>query len=310
MKLARITCILLAAIPVSFGASKEIIELQRDVAQLQEQVRSLQKAIDQLTVVAQQALEVGNRSNTSIAVMDRTLSEATKRVVDGMQQPMTSLGAKVDTLSEDYRNLRENVNDMSSRMGKLDAKLTDLINLVSLLKTAPPPPPQPGSDNPQTPPGTVQPTSSGPATPPPGLKAEKLYSDGVRDYMGSSYDVALSEFTDYVKYFNETTFAPNAQFYIGSIYYKKQDYPNALQAFDAVLEHYSDNPKTAGAHFWKGKTLLSMGKRDAAAKEFKEVVNKYPSSDVVQAARTELRNLGLSSGTETGAPTKGRSRRR
>jgi TolA-binding protein len=40
----------------------------------------------------------------------------------------------------------------------------------------------------------------------------------------------------------------------------------------------------AAAHFWKGKTLLSMGKRDAAAKEFREVVNKYPSSDVVQAS--------------------------
>jgi TolA-binding protein len=308
MKLARITCILLAAVPLSFGASKEIIELQRDVAQLQEQVRSLQKAIDQLTVVAQQALEVGNRSNTSIAVMDRTLSEATKRVVDGMQQPMTSLGAKVDTLSEDYRNLRENVNDMTSRMGKLDAKLTDLINLVSLLKTAPPPPPQPGTENPT--PGTVPPTSSGSATPPPGLKSDKLYTDAYRDYTGGTYDVALGEFIDYVKYFNDTQFAPDAQFYIGSIYYKKQDFPNALQAFDAVLEHYSDNRRTAGAHFWKGKTLLSMGKRDAAAKEFREVIGKYPSSDVVNPARTELRNLGLNSGTETGAPTKGRPRRR
>jgi TolA-binding protein len=312
MKLAGITCVLLAAMPLSFGASKEIIELQRDVAQLQEQVRSLQKAIDQLTVVAQQALEVGNRSNTSIAVMDRTLSEATKHVVDGMQQPMTSLGAKVDTLSEDYRNLRENVNDMTSRIGKLDAKMTDLMNLMQVMAARMPAsqPPPTGAENPQ-PPGTVPTTTTtGPQTPPPGLKSDKLYSDAYRDYMGGSYDVALAGFIDYVKYFNETQFAPDAQFYIGSIYYKKQDYPNAQLAFDAVLEHYSDNRRTAGAHFWKGKTLLSMGKRDAAAKEFREVVNKYPSSDVAQAARTELRNLGLNSGTETGAPTKGRPRRR
>lgn len=311
MKLAGITCVLLAAMPLSFGANKETIELQRDVAQLQEQVRSLQKAIDQLTVVAQQALEVSNRSNTSIAVMDRTLMESVKRVVDGMQQPITSLGAKVDTLSEDYRNLRENVNDLSSRMGKLDAKMTDVMNLLQMLaaRQTAPPPPQPGSENPQTP-GTVPPSSSGPQIPPPGLKSDKLYTDAVRDYTGGTYDVALSEFLDYVKYFNDTQYAPDAQFYVGSIYYKKQDYPNALLAFDAVLEHYSDNRRTAGAHFWKGKTLLSMGKRDAAAKEFREVVNKYPSSDVVQAARTELRNLGLSSGTETAAPTKGRPRRR
>jgi len=311
MKLARITCVFLAAMPLSFGASKEIIELQRDVAQLQDQVRAIQKSLDQLTLLTQQALDLGSRSNTSLAVMDRALSETTKQMQQAISAPIMSVGTKVDNLSEDYRNLRENVNDLGARMGKLDAKMTDLINIVSLLKTqAPPPPAQPGSENPGTP-GSQSPVTGVPApqTPPPGLKSEKLYSDAVRDYTGGSYDVAMSEFTDYVKYFNETQFAPNAQFYIGSIYYKKQDYANALQAFDAVLEHYSDNPKTAGSHYWKGKTLLAMGKRDAAAKEFREVISKYPSSDVVQAARTELRNLGLSSG-EGAAPTKGRSRRR
>jgi tol-pal system protein YbgF len=310
MKLVRITCILLAAMPLSFGASKEIIELQRDVAQLQEQVRAMQKSLDQLTLLTQQALDVGNRSNTSLAVMDRAMTETTKQIQQAVSAPIMAVGTKVDSLSEDYRNLRENVNDLGARMGKFDAKMTDLINLVSLLKTqAPAPPPQPGMENPVTP-GSQPPVTGvpAPATPPAGLKSEKLYSDAVRDYTGGTYDVALSEFTDYVKYFNETQFAPNAQFYIGSIYYKKQDYPNALQSFDAVLEHYSDNPKTASAHYWKGKTLLAMGKRDAAAKEFREVISKYPSSDVVNAARTELRNLGLSSGEA--APTKGRPRRR
>ena len=308
MKLAGITCVLLAAMPLSFGASKEIIELQRDVAQLQDQVRTMQKTLDQLTVLAQQALDVGNRSNTSLAVMESKLTDTTKSMRDGVSAPLMSVGTKMENMSEDHRNLRETVTDLASRMGKLDAKITDLINIVSL-QVRPPAPPPPGTENPVTP-GTAPPATSGPQTPPAGLKSEKLYSDGVRDYTGGTYDVALSEFMDYVKYFNETIFAPNAQFYIGSIYYKKQDYPNALQAFDAVLEHYSDNPKTAAAHFWKGKTLLSMGKRDAAAKEFREVVNKYPSSDVVQAARTELRNLGLSSGPGTGAPPKGRSRHR
>lgn len=307
MKLAGITCILLAAIPVSFAASKEIIELQRDVAQLQDQVRAMQKTLDQLTLMTQQALDVGNRSNTSLAVMDRALTETTKSMQQAISAPIMNVGTKVDNLSEDYRNLRETVNDLAARMGKLDSKMTDLMNLIATLKAPAPPPPQPGSENPGTP-GSLTPSSGGPATPPAGLKSEKLYSDAVRDYTGGSYDVALSEFTDYVKYFNETVFAPNAQFYIGSIFYKRQDYPNALEAFDSVLEKYSENPKTASAHFWKGKTLLAMGKRDAAAKEFREVISKFPSSDVVQASRTELRNLGLSTGEA--APTKGRPRRR
>src|SRR5579872_5949479 len=142
MKLAGIVSVLLVAAPLSFGASKEIIELQRDVATLQDQLRQMQKAIDQLTVLAQQALDTGNRSSTSIAVMDRTLTETTKRIQDAVSSPILNVGSKVDALSEDYRNLRENVNDLSSRMGKLDAKLTDLMNLMQVMaakQTAPPP---------------------------------------------------------------------------------------------------------------------------------------------------------------------------
>ena len=126
MKLAGITCVLLAAMPLSFGASKEIIELQRDVAQLQDQLRTTQKTLDQLTVLTQQALDVGNRSNTSLAVMESKLTDATKRVQDGVSAPLMSVGTKMENMSEDYRNLRESVTDLASRTGKHDAKMTGL----------------------------------------------------------------------------------------------------------------------------------------------------------------------------------------
>jgi len=319
MKFISITCVLLASMPLSFAASKEIIELQRDVAQLQDQVRNLQKTLDQLTVLTQQALDASNRNNESLAVMRSNLTDTTKGVRDSISAPIAAVGTKMDTMSEDFRNLRETVNDLGARMGKLDAKVTDLQNAVTVIRTPPAQPPPPEGGAAATMPGSTPTATSsapattsnttGPATPPPGMKASSLYSDAYRDYTGGNYDVALSEFSDYIKYFNETEFAPNSQFYIGNIYYKRQDYPNALAAFDAVLEHYSDNPKTAGAHYWKGKTLLAMGKRDAAAKEFREILSKYPSSDVAPLAKTELRNLGLSPGTGAAKKSSRRSSR-
>src|SRR5581483_6091930 len=211
----------------------------------------------------------------------------------------------------------ETVNDLGARMGKLDSKITDLTNTINVIRTAPAaPPPTTGTTPPgggpammgstpaaTSPTATMPATTPGPATPPPDLKSGTLYSNAYRDYLGGNYDLALQEYSDYVKYFNDTEFAPNSQFYIGMIYFKKQDYPNALNAFDAVLEHYSDNPKTAAAHLEKGRTLVAMGKRDAAVKEFREILSKYPTSDVAPQAKTELRNLGLSTGT--GTPRKG-----
>ena len=47
MSLSRSTILLFALSPFAFGASKEIMELQRDVAMLQDQVRNLQSTLDQ-----------------------------------------------------------------------------------------------------------------------------------------------------------------------------------------------------------------------------------------------------------------------
>ena len=47
MSLSRVAIVFFALSPFAFGASKEIMELQRDVALLQDQVRNLQSALDQ-----------------------------------------------------------------------------------------------------------------------------------------------------------------------------------------------------------------------------------------------------------------------
>src|SRR5205807_1514614 len=119
----------------------------------------------------------------------------------GVSAPLMGVGTKMDAMSEDFRNVRETVNDVSARLGKLDAKVTDLQNAVTVI-SRPQPAPPPGPETTGTSPGptagnTTNPTT--PATPPPGLKSETLYSNAIRDYTGGNYDVALSEFSDYIK---------------------------------------------------------------------------------------------------------------
>src|ERR1039458_8735753 len=56
---------------LTFAASKEIVELQRDLALLQEQVRSMQRSQDEkfsaIQVLVQQALDSANKTSTSVA---------------------------------------------------------------------------------------------------------------------------------------------------------------------------------------------------------------------------------------------------
>ncbi|MGD0297658.1 MAG: tol-pal system protein YbgF [Bryobacteraceae bacterium] len=290
------TVVFLALAPFAFGASKEIQELQRDVAMLQDQVRTLQRAQDEkfaaMMALVQQTLESVNRTNVAVGVMENKFNDAMKQQAQQVSQPVASVGQKLDQMSEDFRAVRESVLDMNTRMGKLDAKMADLQNLISTIQRPQPPPP---GTTPSS--GDIGATTQAPSGPPPGMSAGDTYTNAFKDYRAQKYDLALQEFTDYLKYFSKTELAPNAQYYIGDIYYHKGDYDNALQGFDAVLEQYSENRKTPDAHFMKGMSLRKMEKRDAAAREFRDVIAKYPDSEVAASAREQLKQMGLSAGT-------------
>src|SRR5271170_1415497 len=260
MTLSRVAIVFFALSPFAFGASKEIMELQRDVAILQDQVRNLQSTLDQkvaaIQTLTQQTLDSANRTNTAVAVMENRFDEAMKKQEQSLNGPVANVGQKLDQMSEDFRAVRESVLDMNTRMGKLDAKMADLQNLINTIRSAPAAPP-PAIGTPA--PGDVN-SSQASGGPPAGMQAETTYTNAYSDYIAGKNDIAFQEFSDYLKYFGNTQFAPTAQFYIANIYYRKQDYANAMQAFDAVLEKFADNPKTAESHYLKGMCEMGLGR--------------------------------------------------
>jgi len=303
MTLPRIVLVFLAAAPLSFGASKEIQELQRDVSILQDQVRTMQKDFGEKLVtmqtLVQTTLDGVNRTNNLVNVMENRFNDAMRQQQQAVGAPVQAVGQKLDQMSEDFRAVRESVLDMNTRMAKLDAKLADLQNVVNAIRMPPPPPP--GSTDTT---GATQ-TTPVQAGPPAGLSADTLYSNGYRDYSTGKTDLALQEFNDYLKYFPATLFAGNAQYYIGDIKYKAADYPGALQAFDAVLERYPDGTKTPDSHYMKALCYLKLNKNDAAATEFRDIIKHYPDTDLAQKARARLREMGLTAG-----PTSANRRKR
>ena len=314
-----IATVVIAAAPAALAANKEMVELQRDMALLQDQVRSVNDKLTTLSTLVQQALDNTRQSNTAIAVMQSNFGDAVKRQESNLLTPVANVGAKIDQMSDDFKSVRESVLDMNSRIGKLDARMSDLQTAMNVIKNPPAPPPSvsstPLNGMPASTPTGTRPavSNSAPSGPPPGMQAEATYTNAYRDYMGGSYDLALGEFSEYLKYFGTTQFAPNAQYYVGDIYYKLKDYNSAVGAFDAVLEKFQDNSKTADAHLMKGRSLMQLGKRDAAAREYREITTRYANSEAAPKAKAALKELGLSAGGATEAPVtrpKPRGRRR
>jgi len=281
---------------LTFAASKEIVELSRDVALLQEQVRTMQRSQDEkfaaIQVLVQQALDAANKANTSVALLQNNLQQTSRDQQSKVVTTVTDLGAKMDAMTTDFSALRESVADISSQVGKLQQQMVDIGNAVRTIQAPPAAPPpatgQPGAGATAALPGNVPP-----------VPAETLYQNANRDRSGGNDDLALKEYGDYLTYYGNTNFAPNAQYYIAEIHYRQNKLDEALAEFDLVLEKYPDNNKTADALYMKGATLVKLGKRTQGKQEFCELVKRFPSNDLAGKARSQVKALGLTCGPAT-----------
>ena len=234
----------------AFGASKEMVELQRDVAQLQDQVRTLQSSTTEkltaLTVLVQQTLDASNRANSAVAVLGSRLNDSLDKQTVSVGKPIAVVGSKVDQMSNDFASMRDALADVVSRMGKLEQKLVDLNNTVRTIQ-APPPAPDARWRNRGSalaPRHRCLPTSSTKAP----LATEWAGKTTWRS----------KEYTDYVQLYGDTENASSAQYWIGVLLFQQEDYPNSVKAFDAVLERYPQSPKTAESLYRKGLALVKM----------------------------------------------------
>jgi len=289
----RLLPALLICPSLTFAASKEIVELSRDVALLQEQVRTMQRSQDEkfaaIQVLVQQALDAANKANTSVALLQNNLQQTSRDQQSKVVTTVTDLGAKMDAMTTDFSALRESVADISSQVGKLQQQMVDIGNAVRTIQAPPAAPPpvtgQPGAGSMAALPGNVPP-----------VPAETLYQNANRDRSGGNDDLALKEYGDYLTYYGNTNFAPNAQYYIAEIHYRQNKLDEALAEFDLVLEKYPDNNKTADALYMKGATLVKLGKRTQGKQEFCELVKRFPSNDLAGKARSQVKALGLTCG--------------
>jgi tol-pal system protein YbgF len=270
------------------AASKEIVELQRDVAQLQDQVRALQSSFDTkmgtIAAQVQQLNDSAGRANNSLATLQGAIQEQLRQQGKEVMAPVVNVGSKIEEMSTAFQQVQNSMTDVTARIGKLEQQIMDLSNAVRTINSPAPPP---GSTTGGSGPG---PTTSN--VPP--ISGDMLYQNANRDRIGGKTDLALQEYQEYVKLYGDGPMAPAAEFWVGDLYFGQGDYENALKAFDQVLERYPANVKTPDALLMKGKALVKLDRRNAGASEFRELIKRYPSSDAAVKARAQLKQMGLS----------------
>lgn len=281
--------LLAGLVPVrAHAASKEIIELQTQVQQLMDMMQRLQSTVDTrfgvLQHLVEQTADSANRMTASVDALQQKInaqSEATN--------------GKLDTTSGQVQSLNDSVDELKSRMAKLDKSIQDLQGQLQNIQSGPAgtqqAPPAGGSSTPMPGPGAAGAAPAATASQAPPL--QETYQAGLRDYNAARYALAAGEFQDVVQYYPQDDMAGSAQFYLGEIAYRQQNYTEAVKNYNSVLEAFSGNRMAPTAQLHKGFALIQLNKKDAGIHELRSLIQRHPQTPEAAQARSKLNALGI-----------------
>jgi tol-pal system protein YbgF len=184
--------------------------------------------------------------------------------VNAIRQAQSRVAEGSASAIGEVNGLGERLSATNTRIDKLSEQLADIKKLVENLPKLP----------------TF--TQITPGNP------DQLFAAAYGDYSRGNYDLAISEFRQYVETYPTSEMADNAQYWIGEALYAKKKFPEAISEFDKVIALFAKGDKVPAARFKKGMILNEMGQNDLATVEFQALIKLFPRSNEATLAKQQL----------------------
>jgi tol-pal system protein YbgF len=274
--LAVITLVVASFAAPAFATNRDMVQLQTQVQELADRIAKMQQSFDERMGVMRNLVE---QSTDNV----NKLSESVQAMQKGVQQQNADSQTKIDQVSGQIQTLNDSIDELKARLTRASKQLDDIqAQQQNMVQPAAPPAGQPVGGQP------AGPGAAALQAPP----ADVLYNNALRDYNSARYDLALSQFQDFLKYYPTTDLAGNAQFYIADMEYRSGNYEAAVADYDKVLEQFPGGNKAAAAQLKKGYSLLELGRKDAGVRELNSLIQRYPRTIEATQARERLHKLG------------------
>jgi tol-pal system protein YbgF len=288
----------------------------KDMIQLQTQVQALQDAIAKLQQTNDESFGMLKALIQQTADSVNTMSTTVNGLKLSMQNQQEAIGASNQQVSGQVQSLNDSIDELKARMARMEKALNAIQSqqqttnaaLSSLPQggAAPSGPPQAapnttpnsapdsGTDNNNPPPNSTprsntEPTSAPATTSQP--SAGDMYRGAYADYISARYSLASSEFTDLIKAYPDDNLSGNAYYYLGEMQMRTHKPSLAIKDYDQVLTRYVDNAKVPAASLHKAQALIDTHQTDAAERELRSLIQRFPVSPEASQARAKLNTL-------------------
>ncbi len=244
----------------------------------------------------QQQLWKVQKENAALTEQINTLRTEASRAP--IENPAAAIGAadlklRLDGLDRDLAVLRSRADDSDQRQEALTRDLRLALETLARGSTGAPAPAGAAAVPVPAPPSGGAPgdRAQGAVPGPPGV--DEIFRQASAEHTRGNDDAALRGFQDVLRLAPKGDLADDAQYLIGEIDYGQERYPEAVAAFDALLQEFPGSDKAAAAYLKKGLALLALNRTADAVIQFQHVVSRYPKSEEARIARERLRALGL-----------------
>lgn len=102
------------------------------------------------------------------------------------------------------------------------------------------------------------------------------------------YDQAISAFQTFVKQYPKSTYQPNANYWLGQLFYNKGKKDDAAYYYAVVVKNYAKSPKAPDAMYKGGIIMQEKGQADKAKAVFQQVIKQYPTSAAAKQAKSRV----------------------
>ncbi|AXF75273.1 cell division protein CpoB [Erwinia tracheiphila] len=211
------------------------------------------------------------------------ISNAQGQLVQQLQQQLSDTQRDIDSLRGQIQENQYQLNQLTERQKNIYQQLDTLSSSGANAQSQP----AAGGIGDSTPS-----ESSTPAAPVQSGDANTDYNAAVALVLEKKQnDQAIAAFQAFVKNYPDSTYQPNANYWLGQLHYNKGKKDDAAFYFATVVKNYPKSSKSADALYKVGVIMQEKGDSAKAKAVFQQVIKQYPNSDVAKQAQKRAASL-------------------
>lgn len=125
------------------------------------------------------------------------------------------------------------------------------------------------------------------------VEPKKLYEQALSDLKENKLDDAELKFSQFLSTYPKDALAENAQYWLGEVYYKKQDFAKSAVAFKEGYSKYPEGTKGPDCLLKLGLSMKALGKKEEACTAFVNLPTIFGrvNPEIASRAKDEAKKL-------------------